>query len=247
MAAPDGTRINPYNDNRTADADPNHIWDSQYWSLWVTDGGGGTFKDIWTPSPYAHAGIYVSDTETPGRIYAMSVEHHVRNEVIVRNVAAPTRVGQGETFRLEIAAESTTATPATLRVLGDGAVVYEEAVQLQTGANNFVVRLTAAAPAFARYRVQLSPPAAADTFPQNNELAAFTEITGQPRVLIVAADPLDGSSNVDANVSFGMIFSILPRQPAAKGEAAFLRPGSHQLAAGIVIYGPATVLVVTVG
>lgn len=87
MAAPDGTRINPYNDNRTADADPNHIWDSQYWSLWVTDGGGGTFKDIWTPSPYAHAGIYVSDTETPGRIYAMSVEHHVRNEVIFRNVA----------------------------------------------------------------------------------------------------------------------------------------------------------------
>ncbi|MEQ1714635.1 MAG: class 1 fructose-bisphosphatase [Hyphomicrobium sp.] len=65
--------------------------------------------------------------------------------------------------------------------------------------------------------------------------------------LIVAADPLDGSSNVDANVSFGMIFSILPRHPAAKGEAAFLRPGSHQLAAGIVIYGPATVLVVTVG
>jgi hypothetical protein len=41
-------------------------------------------------------------------------------------VAAPARVGQGETFRLEIAAESTTATPATLRVLGDGAVVYEE-------------------------------------------------------------------------------------------------------------------------
>jgi len=111
------------------------------------------------------------------------------NEVIVRDVAAPARVGQGETFRLEIAAESTTATPATLRVLGDGAVVYEEEVQLQPGANNFVVRLTAAAPAFARYRVQLSPPAAADTFPQNNELAAFTEITGQPRVLIVAAEP----------------------------------------------------------
>ena len=47
------------------------------------------------------------------------------NEVIVRDVAVPARVGQGETFRLEIAAESTTATPATLRVLGDGAVVYD--------------------------------------------------------------------------------------------------------------------------
>lgn len=70
---------------------------------------------------------------------------------------------------------------------------------------------------------------------------------GDDATLLVAADPLDGSSNVDANVSFGMIFSILPRHPAAKGEAAFLRPGSYQLAAGMVIYGPATVLVITVG
>lgn len=65
--------------------------------------------------------------------------------------------------------------------------------------------------------------------------------------LLVAADPLDGSSNVDANVSFGMIFAILPRHPAAKGEAAFMRPGSYQLAAGMVIYGPATVIAITVG
>ncbi len=87
MFGPDGSRVQPYNDNRTADANPDHVWDSQYWSLWITDGGGGTFKDIWTPSPTAAAGVYISDTETPGRIYAMSVEHHVRNEVILRNVA----------------------------------------------------------------------------------------------------------------------------------------------------------------
>ena len=65
--------------------------------------------------------------------------------------------------------------------------------------------------------------------------------------LLVATDPLDGSSNVDANVSFGTIFSILPRHPTSLGEAAFLRPGSHQLAAGFVVYGPQTVLVLTVG
>lgn len=56
-------------------------WDTQYWSLWITDGGGGTFKDIWSANTYAAAGAYVSNTATPGRIYAMSVEHHVRNEV----------------------------------------------------------------------------------------------------------------------------------------------------------------------
>lgn len=65
--------------------------------------------------------------------------------------------------------------------------------------------------------------------------------------LLVATDPLDGSSNVDANVSFGTIFSVLPRHPSSSGEAAFLRPGSHQLAAGIIVYGPQTVMALTVG
>jgi len=62
-------------------------WNTQYASLWVTDGGGGTFKDIWTPSPYAQAGMHISDTSTSGRVYAMSLEHHVRNEMIVRNTS----------------------------------------------------------------------------------------------------------------------------------------------------------------
>lgn len=65
--------------------------------------------------------------------------------------------------------------------------------------------------------------------------------------LLVATDPLDGSSNVDANVSVGTIFSILPRHPSSDGESAFLRPGSRQLAAGFFVYGPQTVLALTVG
>ena len=56
-------------------------WDNQHWSLWITNGGGGTFKDIWTASTYATNGVYIDRTKTPGRIYAMSIEHHVRNEV----------------------------------------------------------------------------------------------------------------------------------------------------------------------
>lgn len=62
-------------------------WDNQYWSLWITNGGGGIFKDIWTASSYAASGIYVNNTSTPGRIYAMSVEHHVRNEATFRKVS----------------------------------------------------------------------------------------------------------------------------------------------------------------
>lgn len=66
-------------------ADP--AWDTQYWSLWITDGGGGIFKNIWTASTYATSGIYVSNTATASSVYAMSVEHHVRNEVRFNNVS----------------------------------------------------------------------------------------------------------------------------------------------------------------
>ena len=62
-------------------------WDNQYWSLWVTNGGGGTFKDIWTASSYASHGLYVNNTQTAGRIYAMSLEHHVRVEASFKNVS----------------------------------------------------------------------------------------------------------------------------------------------------------------
>lgn len=61
--------------------------------------------------------------------------------------------------------------------------------------------------------------------------------------LAVAIDPLDGSSNIDTNVSVGTIFSILP----AMGEASFFQPGRVQLAAGFIIYGPHTALVFTLG
>jgi sugar lactone lactonase YvrE len=62
-------------------------WDNQYWSLWVTDNGGGTLKDIWSANTYAASGLYVSHTRTPGRIYAMSIEHHVRNEARFAHVS----------------------------------------------------------------------------------------------------------------------------------------------------------------
>jgi len=79
--AADGTRMNPYNNTHTADPDIHRRWDSQYPSLWITNGGGGTFANIWTPSTFAQAGLYISNTTTPGRVYELSSEHHVRNEV----------------------------------------------------------------------------------------------------------------------------------------------------------------------
>jgi len=70
---------------------------------------------------------------------------------------------------------------------------------------------------------------------------------------LLLIDPLDGSSNIDVNISVGTIFSVLRCPKTAEGkycepeEAAFLQRGRNQVAAGFAVYGPTTVLVLTVG
>ncbi len=79
------------------------------------------------------------------------------------------------------------------------------------------------------------------------DVIVFPEGQGRGRHLLLF-DPLDGSSNIDVNVSIGTIFSILP---APSGRAAtaqdFLQGGRAQQAAGYALYGPQTVLVLTLG
>jgi fructose-1,6-bisphosphatase I len=62
-------------------------------------------------------------------------------------------------------------------------------------------------------------------------------------------DPLDGSSNIDVNVSIGTIFSVLKKPEGGQGvsEQDFLQPGAKQVVAGYCVYGPQTTLVLTVG
>ena len=65
---------------------------------------------------------------------------------------------------------------------------------------------------------------------------------------LLVFDPLDGSSNSDVNVSVGTIFSIFARSTAGDAELGdYLRPGNEQLAAGYAIYGPSTMMVLTLG
>jgi len=76
----------------------------------------------------------------------------------------------------------------------------------------------------------------------SEEREAAEELDPKGKIAL-AIDPLDGSSNIDVNISIGTIFSILPTADTA--AASFLRFGRDQLAAGYVIYGPQTALVFT--
>lgn len=85
---------------------------------------------------------------------------------------------------------------------------------------------------------------------ENDDFVAFDSVYALNGDFVVAFDPLDGSSNIDVNVSIGTIFSIYKRKSAKGGEATvedFLRKGKEQVAAGYVVYGSSTVLVFTNG
>ena len=65
--------------------------------------------------------------------------------------------------------------------------------------------------------------------------------------MLVAIDPLDGSSNIDANITIGSVFSVLDARPGALKEAHFLQSGVNQRAAGVIVYGPQVAFVFTTG
>ena len=85
---------------------------------------------------------------------------------------------------------------------------------------------------------------------ENDNFLAFTSANAQNANYVVLFDPLDGSSNIDVNVSIGTIFSIYRRVSPVGTPATLedmLQPGSQQVAAGYVLYGSSTILVYSTG
>lgn len=95
-------------------------------------------------------------------------------------------------------------------------------------------------------KVLLDNPLVRGVASEEEDHAVFGNPEGR---FLVTFDPLDGSSNIDINVSVGTIFSILeaPQGEHAGSDDLFLQPGTQQLAAGYVLYGPHAVLSLTTG
>jgi fructose-1,6-bisphosphatase I len=85
---------------------------------------------------------------------------------------------------------------------------------------------------------------------ENDDIIAVPGVGYKPNHYVVLFDPLDGSSNIDVNVSVGTIFAIYRRISDPSGPPLredFLQPGKRQVAAGYVLYGTSTILVYTTG
>ncbi|MCF9046247.1 class 1 fructose-bisphosphatase [Acinetobacter nectaris] len=80
----------------------------------------------------------------------------------------------------------------------------------------------------------------------SEELEEFTPAQENGEYLVLF-DPLDGSSNIDINMCVGTIFSVLPAKKSIPDLEDFMQPGTSQVAAGYVMYGPSTMLALTFG
>ncbi len=128
------------------------------------------------------------------QILALPVRQESGPEVLVQEVHAPNRLRPGDKFDLQITIQANQAMQAGVRVLAAGQVVYEGSHELQRGRQTFSLPLAAVGKAFSnasfvRFEVQIDP--AHDGFYQNNTQAAFSQVEGPAKILLVAASPGD--------------------------------------------------------
>jgi uncharacterized membrane protein len=136
-------------------------------------------------------------------------------EVLITDLRLPANVNQGEEFDLGVTIESQMATPANITVLSRGTLIRTLTVNLQAGVNNFVLSpLRVPQQGFTDLQVRVDPLQAeqSDTFYQNNALAGFVEVTGPPRVLIIAQNPAEAAALLPAMRQAGLTVDV--RAPA---------------------------------
>jgi uncharacterized membrane protein len=117
-------------------------------------------------------------------------------DVSVQRLAMPANVKRGQPFELKIFVEADDPTEGRLRLFVNETLLGEQAIQIEAGKNLYTLPQTLVEPGFYRYEVRLET--AGDGVPQNNRAAGFTNVRGDPRLLIVSTqsdrdEPLAGA------------------------------------------------------
>jgi len=128
-------------------------------------------------------------------------------DVSVQKLSLPANIKKGQTFEVKIFAQADRAQRATVRLYLNDQLLGEQPVQLEVGKNLFTFPQTLTEPHFYSYEVQIEAPG--DPIPQNNRAINFTTVRGDPRVLLVSAEPDKDtalaqtlrSANVDVSVA----------------------------------------------
>src|SRR6266850_3034532 len=109
------------------------------------------------------------------------------NDVSVERLQVPSKLKKGQAFEVKIFVQADRAGPATIRLYRKEQFLGEQKVELSAGKNLFTFPQTLSEPDFYSYDVQVDCPG--DPLPQNNRATGFATVRGDPRILVVSADP----------------------------------------------------------
>ncbi|MEO5987160.1 MAG: VWA domain-containing protein, partial [Candidatus Limnocylindria bacterium] len=129
-------------------------------------------------------------------------------EVLVDAVDAPPGARVGETIDLVVRLRSTITTPATLRLLADGATVATRDLELEPGITTLPFSVTAAEPGFHVFRAVIESPT--DRFAQNNAADAYVLVTGEPQILVATDDATRAADLVDSLSDGSLEVTVVP-------------------------------------
>jgi uncharacterized membrane protein len=137
------------------------------------------------------------------------------NDVSVQKLQVPAKLKKGQTFEVKIFVQAEQPTPATVRLYRNEQFLGEQKVALSAGKNLFTFPQKLPDPGFYTYDVQVDAPG--DPLPQNNRATGFATVKGEPRVLIVSAQP-------DQDKALAAALASARLEPVLVGENAF--PGT---------------------
>ena len=118
------------------------------------------------------------------------------NDVSVEKLQVPSKLKKGQSFEVKIFVQADRAQEATIRLYRKEQYLGEQKVQLSAGKNLFTFPQTLSEPDFYNYDVQVDAPG--DPLPQNNRATSFATVRGDPRILVVSADPNEDKQLLNA-------------------------------------------------
>lgn len=142
-------------------------------------------------------------------------------EVLVNSVRVPSIVGEDEPFDLVVSIENrgSAITTAQLFILADNTLIHDDVVDLRPGTNRYAVGpLQFPSARSVGFRVRIEP-LTAEGFAQNNELSAFTQVSGRPRILMVANEPAETQFLEQALTDAGLLIDFMTPEQMPFGLA----------------------------
>ena len=126
-------------------------------------------------------------------------------DVRITELDAPSRVGENQSFDIAVGIHAEEATAATLLIFSGGSLIHEEALNLQRGDTRFALTQTSEKSGFLDFTAQLVVPEESDNYNQNNQLAAFSQVIGPARALLVRASEAEAQNLLPALEQAGLL------------------------------------------